>query len=164
MLEYTVTAHRSVDSTATAHCERAESASLPLDIDPAGRRDAFNPAELLLASIAACMLKGIERVAPMLKFALRAADVRVHGVRQDTPPHMSRIDYELVVDTDESNARLDLLHLNIQKFGTVYNTLSGVVSLTGTIRRGRALEPRRDESEPAETRVLPVSVAADEIC
>lgn len=164
MLEYTVTAHRNDDSTATAHCERAEFASLPLDIDPAGRSDAFNPAELLLASIAACMLKGIERVAPMLKFTLRTADVRVHGVRQDTPPHISRVDYELVVDTDEPDARLDLLHLNIEKFGTVYNTLSGVVSLSGTIRRGRALEPRPDESEPAELRVLPLSAANDEIC
>jgi len=28
----------------------------------AGRDDAFNPAELLLASLAACILKGTERV------------------------------------------------------------------------------------------------------
>lgn len=139
MLEYTITAHRASDSTATARCERAASASLPIDIAPEGRADAFNPAELLLTAIAACMLKGIERVAPMLKFALRGADVRVHGVRQDTPPRLIRVDYELVVDTDETDVRLDLLHRNVQKFGTVYNTLAGAVNLTGTIRRRSAL-------------------------
>ena len=32
----------------------------------AGRRDAMNPVELLLSALAACMLKGIERVTPML--------------------------------------------------------------------------------------------------
>jgi uncharacterized OsmC-like protein len=164
MLEYTVTAHRSSDAMAIAHCERAYSASLPLDIDPAGRTDAFNPAELLLTSIAACMLKGIERVAPMLKFALRGADVRVHGVRQVRPPRMISVDYELVVDTDESDARLDLLHRNIEKFGTVYNTLSGAVALTGTIRRGRALTSRDDEGEPSTARALNVSATEDAIC
>jgi uncharacterized OsmC-like protein len=164
MLEYTVTAHRSSDAVATAHCERADSASLLLDIDPAGRTDAFNPAELLLTSIAACMLKGIERVAPMLKFALRSADVRVHGIRQDTPPRMVSVDYEVVVDTDESDARLDLLHRNIEKFGTVYNTLSGAVTLTGTIHRGRALNPRAEEPEPPGEKALHLSANKEAIC
>jgi len=164
MLEYTITAHRSAESAATAHSERATSASLTLDIDPAGRPDAFNPAELLLTSIAACMLKGIERVAPMLKFALRSADVRVHGVRQDAPPRMISVDYELVVDPDESDARLDLLHRNIEKFGTVYNTLAGAVNLTGTIRRGRALEARSDGSGPNAVKAPPLAVAEDAIC
>ena len=136
MLEYTITAYRSSPAVATAECERADSASLPLDVDPAGRTDAFNPAELLLTAVAACMLKGIERAIPMHKFSLRTAEVRVHGVRQDSPPRMLRVEYELAVDTDESDARLDLLHRNLQKFGTVYNTLAAAVELTGTIRRG----------------------------
>ena len=137
MLEYTITAYRNSPAVATAECARAERALLQLDVDPAGRTDAFNPAELLLAAVAACMLKGIERAAPMLKFSLRAAALRVNGVRQDSPPRMLRVDYELAVDTEESDARLDLLHRNLQKFGTVYNTLSAAVELTGTIHRGR---------------------------
>lgn len=140
MLEYTITARRTAPLEASARCGRAVSAVLPLDTDPAGREDAFNPAELLLAAVAACMLKGIERVAPMLRFALRGAEVRVHGVRQDKPPRMLRIDYELAVDTDEPDPRIDLLHRNVRTFGTVYNTLAAAVELTGTIRRGR-LEP-----------------------
>ena len=82
------------------------------------------------------MLKGIERVAPMLRFRLAGATVYVHGVRQDAPPRMLRIDYELVVDTDEPDRRLELLHANVRKFGTIYNTVAAGVALTGQIRRG----------------------------
>lgn len=55
---------------------RTKDATLILDTDVAGRSDAFNPAELFLASIAAFMIKGIDRVTPLLKFDLRAVDSR----------------------------------------------------------------------------------------
>ena len=61
------------------------------------------------------MIKGIERVVRMLKFSLRGVEIRVHGVRQDVPPPMERIDYESVVDTDEPDLRLELLHDNVKK-------------------------------------------------
>ena len=48
----------------------------------------------------------------MLTFELRRAAVRVHGIRQDAPPRMLSVEYELAVDTDESDSRLDLLHRN----------------------------------------------------
>ncbi len=105
------------------------------DIDMAGRADAFNPAEMLLASLAACILKGTERVIPTLKFDLRGLTVSVYGVRQDSPPMMTRIAYEIVVDTDEIEARLSLLHKNPQKYGTSYNTLADATEPSGTIRR-----------------------------
>jgi len=132
MLEYKVTARR-IDG----HGSEAETkaARLVLDTDMAGRPDAFNPAELLLASLAACILKGAERVIPLLKFDLRGITVSLHGVRQDSPPKMVRIDYEIVVDTDENEQRFDLLHRNLQKYGTIYNTLSAATELVGTLRR-----------------------------
>lgn len=131
-LEYHVSARR-ID----AHGSLAETkeARVDLDTDPKGRRDAFNPAELLLAAVAACMIKGIERVAPMLKFDLRGVSVRLHAVRHDAPPRLTSIDYVLEVDTDETDRRLDLLHTNVQKFGTVSNTLRDAVRLEGVIRR-----------------------------
>jgi hypothetical protein len=46
-----------------------------------------------------------------------------------------RIACAIVVDTDESDRRIDLLHSNLQKYGTIYNTLAGATELTGTIRR-----------------------------
>lgn len=110
-------------------------ATLALDTALAGRRDAFNPAELLLAALSACMIKGIERVAPMLSFSFKGVEVRVHGVRQDVPPRMERIDYEIIVDTDEPDRRLELLHDNVKKYGTVFNTVAPGTTLAGVLRR-----------------------------
>lgn len=132
MLEYRVAAHRLDAHGSLARCKEAE---IVLDTDVAGRRDAFNPAELFLAAVAACMIKGIERAMPMLKFNLRGVEVRLHGVRQDSPPKMVSVDYEIIVDTDEDDRRLDLLHKNVRKYGTVSNTVAAAMRLDGAIRR-----------------------------
>ena len=101
----------------------------------AGSPDAFNPAELLLAALSACMIKGIERVVPILKFELRGVEVRVHGIRQDVPPRMESISYEIEVDTDEAEHRLALLHENVKKYGTVFNTVAPGTHLSGVLIR-----------------------------
>lgn len=132
MLEYHVTARR-IDSHGSEAATK--DAKILLDTDMAGRDDAFNPAEMLLASLAACMLKGAERVTPMLDFDLSGIEVSLHGQRQDSPPKMVRIDYEIVVETEETDQRLDLLHRNILKYGTISNTLAEATELAGTIRR-----------------------------
>jgi uncharacterized OsmC-like protein len=133
MLEYHVAARRVDAHGSVAVCKDAE---VVLDTDVAGRPDAFNPAELLLASVAACMIKGIERVTPMLKFDLRGVEVRLRGKRQDSPPRMHSIEYELIVDTDEEDRRLELLHTNVLKYGTISNTIAAATEFTGRIRRG----------------------------
>lgn len=132
MLDYRVEARR-IDSHGSV--ATAKQAEIRLDTDLAGRLDAFNPAELLLASVAACMIKGIERVTPLLGFDLRGVSVHLHGIRQDSPPKMVEIRYELVVDTDESDQRLDLLHKNVRKYGTISNTVADALTLEGTISR-----------------------------
>jgi uncharacterized OsmC-like protein len=116
----------------TATCKDA---AIVLDTDMAGRLDAFNPAELLLAALAACMIKGIERVKPLLKFQLRGVEVRLHGIRQDIPPKMESITYELIVDSDEGESRLEVLHQNVTRYGTVFNTVAPGTSITGVLRR-----------------------------
>lgn len=132
MLEYSVIATRQSPHGSSARCKDAE---IILDTDINGRPDAFNPAELFLAAIAACMIKGVERVAPMLKFDLRGVEVRLSGIRQDRPPKIVSIDYELIVDTDEDDRRLDLLHQNVRKYGTVSNTVTAATKLEGVIKR-----------------------------
>ena len=132
MLEYEVNAVR-VD--AHGSLARTKDAEIVLDTDVAGRRDAFNPAELFLAAIAACMIKGIERVTPMLHFELRGVDVRLHATRQDAPPKIIGVDYEIIVDTDETDQRLELLHTNVRKYGTISNTVAGATRLEGVLRR-----------------------------
>ena len=134
MLEYHVKAHRIDAHGSVANCKDAE---VVLDTDVSGRADAFNPAELLLAALAACMIKGIERVTPMINFELRGVEVRLRGKRQDSPPRMHSIDYELIVDTDEDDRRLELLHKNVLKYGTISNTVAAATELKGRIRRER---------------------------
>lgn len=76
MLEYEVFSQRlsTHGGVATTKC-----AEIPLDTNLDRREDTFNPAELLLAALSACMLKSIERVAPILKFYFRGVAVRIHG-------------------------------------------------------------------------------------
>ncbi|OJU49010.1 MAG: osmotically inducible protein C [Mesorhizobium sp. 61-13] len=132
MFEYSVEARRTDASGSVA---TTKNAALVLDTCLEGRADAFNPAELLLAAIAACMIKGIERVTPMLGFKLRGVQVALHAVRRDSPPGIASISYNLVVDTDETDARLELLHKNVRKYGTISNTVAAATKLEGTIRR-----------------------------
>ncbi|MDA3870372.1 MAG: OsmC family protein [Gammaproteobacteria bacterium] len=135
MLEYEITATR-IDIHGSVVC--CKDAELTIDTDLKGRADALNPAELLLAAVAACILKNMERIAPMIQFAYRGVSVKVHGVRQDSPPKMLNINYEIIVDTDETERKLALMHENIRKYGTVYNTVAPGTELTGTLRRAEA--------------------------
>ena len=132
MLEYRITARRLDAHGSEATCKAAR---LGLDTDPKGRLDAFNPAELLLAAVAACMIKNIERVAPMLKLVIRGVEVSLHGVRQDSPPKIASLTYELIVDTDADDHKLELLHQNVRKYGTIYNTVAEATRLEGRIVR-----------------------------
>ena len=131
-MQFDVVSVRLSAHASQAHCKQA---TITLDTDLAGNPEAFNPAELLLAALSACMIKGIERVTPMLKFQLRGVEVRMHGVRQDVPPKMESITYEIIVDTDEDEHRLALLHDNVKKYGTVFNTIAPGTQLSGVLRR-----------------------------
>lgn len=131
-MQYEVTARRvdATGSTAISH-----GAEVRLGTDMEGRKDALNPVELLLSALAACMIKGAERVLPTLKFQLDGMTLSLVADRQDAPPKLTAIRYEITVDTAENDARLDLLHRNILKYGTISNTLSAAVPLSGTLRR-----------------------------
>jgi uncharacterized OsmC-like protein len=131
MMDYRVCAHR-IDAHGSLAV--AKEAEVTLDTDLSGRHDAMNPIELLLSALAGCMLKGIERVTPMLTFQIDGAEVRLEAVRQDAPPKLTLIRYEIIVDSPETDQRLDLLHRNILKYGTISNTLSGAVPLQGILR------------------------------
>jgi uncharacterized OsmC-like protein len=91
------------------------------------------PAQLLAAAFAACLLKNLERAAQLLRFRYRHAEVDVTARRQDSPPKFVEITYELRIATDESRQRVDLVHLNLRKYGTVYNTLAATCDVHGDV-------------------------------
>jgi len=51
---------------------------------------------------------------------------------------MESITCEIIVDSDESDARLALLHENVKKYGTVFNTIAPGTQLSGVMRRKSA--------------------------
>lgn len=126
--------------TAVATTKQAE---ITIDTDVTGRADAFNPAELFLAAVAACMIKGIERVTPMPKFEFRGVEVKLHGVRQDSPRKMISIDYEIILDTDEEDRRRALFQasisaLQISSSSLKYRMLALVPSYLNDVDRLRS--------------------------
>ena len=132
MLEYTITAERLGPQGSVA---RARQAEVALDTSLEAGGGAFNPAELLLGALAACIIKSAERAVPMIGFELRGLSVALHAVRQDAPPQITAIDYLITVDTDESDRRIELLHKNIRRYGTISNTLALALALDGRIIR-----------------------------
>ena len=91
------------------------------------------PADLLAAALAACMLKNVERFAAILPFRYQQARIEVEVERDEPPPRIVRARYTLTIETDEPAHRLELLHRNILRFGTITNTLAAACELSGTI-------------------------------
>lgn len=117
------------------------------------------PAELLASAFAACLLKNVARASALLPFRYERAEVDVTARRQDAPPTFVGITYELRVVTDEPARRVELLHSNLRRFGTVYNTLAAACEVDGSIvavapsaAGGAAPASRPPSDEPQEPR------------
>ena len=94
-----------------------------------------NPAELFLGSFAACMLKNVERFSDMMKFTYSKTTLEVQATRLENPPRMDEIIYNLTIYSDDNKLNTDLLKRNIEKFGTIYNTIKLSCSISGTINQ-----------------------------
>lgn len=91
------------------------------------------PADLLTMAFAACVLKNVERFSHILPFRYESASISVQSERQDAPPRMTKVSYSLRLVTDEPQTRVDLLHRNIRKHGTIYNTLATLCDVSGEV-------------------------------
>lgn len=92
-----------------------------------------NPAELFLGAFASCILKNVERFSDMMKFQYRNAAIVVTATRLENPPRMDHIIYQLSIDSDDQKLNLELLKKNIEKFGTIFNTVESACTISGTI-------------------------------
>lgn len=92
-----------------------------------------NPAELFLSSFAACMLKNVERFSDILKFTYTKATLDVNATRLKNPPRMDNIVYNLTIYSNDKKLNTSLLKKNIEKHGTIYNTVKLCCSISGTI-------------------------------
>lgn len=130
MLEYKISATSKVGGSAKATANQLE-----ISFDASAGRDNIlpNPAELLLTSLAACILKNVERYSEILHYPYKSAKVTIIGKRSDNPPAMTHIEYNLQIETDIDEKKLANWRKNILKFGTISNTLAKSVELKGTI-------------------------------
>lgn len=94
-----------------------------------------NPAELLLGAFASCILKNVERFSELLKFSYDKAIIQVTGTRFERPPRMAEINYELTIYSKDEQLNIPLLKKNIEKFGTIYNTVKVACTIIGTINK-----------------------------
>lgn len=94
-----------------------------------------NPAELFLGAFAACMLKNVERFSEMMKFSYTKTTLSVKATRLENPPRMEHLFYELIVYSQDEKLNIDLLKKNIEKFGTIYNTVKQSCSISGKITK-----------------------------
>ena len=108
-------------------------ASIEFDTSVEHRASLMGPAVLLASAFAACVLKNVERFARMLSFAYTTASIRVTLEREDSPPRITSVQYALHIVTAEPPRRVDLLHRNLVKHGTIYNTLAAACPVSGSI-------------------------------
>jgi uncharacterized OsmC-like protein len=92
-----------------------------------------SPADLLTAAFAACTLKNVARFAGMLGFTYKAAQIDVTSERTDEPPRIAHVDWVLTIHTSDPPERLRLLQANIERHGTIYNTIAAAAAVTGTV-------------------------------
>lgn len=95
--------------------------------------DLPSPALLLVSAFAACCLKNIERFSEFMHFEYDSASINVVATRQEKPPMIDTIQFELTVKSS-SKINTDLLMRNLKKFGTIYNTLDQVCEITGDMK------------------------------
>lgn len=94
-----------------------------------------NPAELFLGSFASCILKNVERFSGMMKFTYTKATLEVNATRLENPPRMENIVYSLTIYSNDKKLKTALLKKNIEKFGTIYNTVKLSCAISGTINK-----------------------------
>ncbi|PRP90955.1 OsmC-like protein [Enhygromyxa salina] len=108
-------------------------ATIPFDGSRGMGDQVPGPAHLLASALAACVLKNVERFGQLLPFEYERATAQVELERQDRPPQIVRASYRLEVHTEEPLSRCDLLLRNINKFGTISNTLARACPIEATL-------------------------------
>lgn len=131
-MNYSVKAEASSKSKASIHIKQSE---ISFGITPDTAATLANPAELFLGSLSACILKNVERFSEFMNFEYSHAEITINATRVEKPPHMDEITYELRIYSQDNSLNLELLKKNIEKFGTIYNTVKTCCAITGTIEK-----------------------------
>ncbi len=108
-------------------------AEIKFGITPESSASLPNPAELFLGSFSACILKNVERFSQLMNFEYSNAEIIVNATRLEKPPRMDQINYTLTLYSHDKNLNIPLLKKNIEKFGTIFNTVGASCAILGEI-------------------------------
>ena len=114
---------------------KIKSSEIAFGITSESADDLPNPAELFLGSFSACILKNVERFSHLMNFEYSNAELIVSATRLEKPPRMDELNYELKIYTQDNSLNIDLLKKNIEKFGTIFNTVKSSCSINGKIEK-----------------------------
>lgn len=131
-MKYTCKANSSSKNNASIKIKQSE---IVFGTTPESADDLPNPAELFLGSFSACILKNLERYSVLMRFEYSHAEITVKATRLEKPPRMDEINYELKIYSKDTNLNIDLLKKNIEKFGTIFNTVKSSCSVNGEIKK-----------------------------
>lgn len=70
-----------------------------------------------------------------MNFEYSKAEITVNATRLEKPPRMDEINYELRVYSLDSNLNINLLKMDIEKCGTIFNTVQSYCSVSGEVKR-----------------------------
>ena len=130
-MNYQITAASVANNDAEIH---AKESTIGFGTTPQTAESLPSPAELFLGAFSACMLKNVERFSEMMKFSYTKATVEVNAERLEKPPRMDNLQYKLTIYSNDTALNTDLLKRNIEKFGTIYNTVKLSCNISGTIK------------------------------
>lgn len=130
-MKYTATAFSSAHNKATVQIKDSQ---IPFGITKETNDSLPSPAELFLSAFTACVLKNVERFSVFMKFDYSKAEIVVNASWLEKPPRMDEIEYELRVYSKDESLNINLLHRNIEKFGTIYNTVKLACKVSGEIK------------------------------
>jgi uncharacterized OsmC-like protein len=131
-MKYQITASSVANQDASFHIKES---NIDFGITAKTAESLPNPAELFLGAFAACMLKNVERFSELMKFTYSKASLEVNATRLENPPRMDNIEYKLTIQSDDSKLNTELLKKNLEKFGTIYNTVKLSSSVSGTVSK-----------------------------
>jgi len=77
----------------------------------------------------------VERFSKLMNFEYSKAKIAVVAIRIEKPPRMDEIEYVLKVYSLDNKFKINLLKKNIEKFGTIFNTVKSSCSIKGEIEK-----------------------------
>ncbi|MDA8206953.1 MAG: OsmC family protein [Thermaerobacter sp.] len=114
---------------------RTRDLSLTLGAKRGDLEAGFNPVETLLSALGACLLTALQMVAELSRVPVTGMAIHLTGVRQDQPPQLVSVTYQLTIHTDAAEERLRRLVATAQRNSTVYQTLALAIPVSGTVVR-----------------------------